>query len=78
MIGRDSRIWVRQYDRPREGRGWLAFASDGRFLCHLAQLPGEAREFGADYILLLSETELGMQTVHMYRLEHPELAESPQ
>lgn len=78
MIGRDGRIWVRQYDRPREDRGWLAFGSDGRFLCHLAQLPGEVREFGADYILLLSETELGIQTVQMYRLDHPELAESLQ
>ena len=77
MIGRDGRIWVRQYDRPREDRGWLAFGSDGRFLCHLAQLPGEVREFGADYVLLLSENELGIQTVHMYRLDHPELAESP-
>ena len=77
MIGRDGRIWVRQYDRPREDRGWLAFGSDGRFLCHMAQLPGEVREFGADYVLLLSETELGIQTVQMYRLDHPELAESP-
>ena len=76
MIGRDGRIWVRQYDRPREDRGWLAFGSDGGFLCHLAQPPGEVREFGVDYVLLLSETELGIQTVQMYRLDHPWLAGS--
>ena len=77
MIGRDGRIWVRQYDRPREDRGWLAFGSDGQFFCHMAQLPGSVREFGADYVLVLSETELGIQTVHMYRLDHPEPADSP-
>ena len=72
MLGRDGRVWVEQYDRPREDRGWLAFGPDGEFLCHLAQLPGDVREFGADYVLLLHETELGIQTVHMYRLDHPD------
>ena len=74
MIGRDGRIWVRQYDRPREDRGWLAFGSDGQFFCHMAQPPGAMREFGADYVLLLSETELGAPTVHMHRLDHPQPA----
>ena len=74
MIGRDGRIWVRQYDRPREDRGWLAFGSDGKFFCHMAQPPGDMREFGADYVLLLSETELGIPTVHMHRLDHPQPA----
>lgn len=74
MIGRDGRIWVRQYDRPREDRGWLAFGSDGKFFCHMSQPPGDMREFGADYVLLLSETELGIPTVHMHRLDHPQPA----
>ena len=70
-IGRDGRIWVRQYDRPREERGWLAFGSDGRFLCHMAQLPGSVREFGADYVLLLHRSDLGAQTVRMHSLTAP-------
>ena len=71
MIGRDGRIWVRQYDRPREDRGWLAFGPDGEFFCHLAQPPGSVWEFGADYVLLVRETELGIETVHMHRLDLP-------
>ena len=71
VIGRDSRIWVDQYDRPREDRGWLAFGPDGEFFCHMAGLPGPVWEFGADYVLVLSETELGVQTVHMYGLDQP-------
>lgn len=76
MIGRDGRIWVRQYDRPRENRGWLAFGADGAFVCHLAGLPGEVWEIGHDYVLLLGETELGIQTVQMYRLNPPETVDS--
>ena len=70
-IGRDGRIWVRQYDRPREDRGWLAFGADGKFTCHMAQLPGDVWEFGADYVLLLHRSELGVQTVRMHRLTLP-------
>lgn len=77
MIGRDGRIWVGQYDRPREDRGWLAFEPDGRFLCHLpARIPGSVREFGADYVLLQRESELGVQSLHLHRLEMPEAAET--
>ena len=73
MVGRDGRIWVRQYDRPREVRGWLAFEPDGQFLCHLAPLPGSIREFGSDYVLLRQESELGIQTVQLHRLDPPAL-----
>ena len=73
VVGSDGRIWVRQYDRPREVRGWLAFEPDGRFLCHLAPLPGAIREFGADDVLLVHESELGVQTVRSHRLELPAL-----
>ena len=71
MVGRDGRIWVRQYDRPREDRGWLAFNPDGQFLCHLAPPRGSIREFGPDYVLLRQESELGVQTVRLHRLEPP-------
>ena len=70
-IGRDGRIWVRQYDRPREDRGWLAFGAEGEFLCHMNQLPGAVWEFGADYVLLLHRSELGVQTVRMHSLTSP-------
>ncbi|MDE2826690.1 MAG: hypothetical protein OXL40_05175 [Bacteroidota bacterium] len=70
-IGRDGRIWIRQYDRPREDRGWLAFGADGKFLCHMAQPPGDIWEFGADYMLLLHESELGVETVRMHSLTSP-------
>ncbi|MCY4673102.1 MAG: hypothetical protein OXD43_04935 [Bacteroidetes bacterium] len=70
-IGRDGRIWVRQYDRPREDRGWLAFGADGKFYCHMAQPPGNVQEFGADYVLLLHRSELGLQTVRMHSLTPP-------
>ena len=76
MIGRDGRIWVRQYDRPREDRGWLAFDPEGGFVCHLAQPPGSVREFGADYVLLQRESELGIHSVHLHRLEVPSAAEA--
>ena len=75
MIGRDGRIWVRQYDRPREDRGWLAFDPDGGFLCHLpSRIPGSVREFGADYVLLQRESELGIHSLHLHRLEVPAAA----
>ena len=73
MVGRDGRIWVRQYDRPREDRGWLAFGPDGQFLCHMAPPPGSVQEIGPDYVLLRHESELGVQTVQLYRLDLPVL-----
>ena len=71
VVGRDGRIWVRQYDRPRENRGWLSFNAGGEFVCHLARLPGAVWEFGSDHVLLLAQTELGIQMVQLYRLHSP-------
>lgn len=77
MLGRDGRIWVNQYDRPREDRGWLAFDSDGGFLCHLPSgMPGSVREFGSDYVLLQRESELGIHSLHLHRLEVPSSKET--
>ena len=70
-IGRDGRIWVRRYDRPREDLGWFAFSPDGEFVCHMAPMPGAVWEFGADYVLLLHRSESGPDTVRMYRLVAP-------
>ncbi|MXW18441.1 MAG: hypothetical protein F4123_11585 [Gemmatimonadetes bacterium] len=71
MVGRDGRIWVREYDRPREDRGWLAFEPDGQFLCHLAPPGGSIREFGSDDVVIRQESELGVQVVQLHRLEVP-------
>lgn len=81
IVGRDGRIWINSYDRPREERGWLAFGSGGEFICHMDQLPGDPWEFGADYVLLLHESEHGPESVRMYHLTYPDasvdLAASP-
>ncbi len=73
MVGRDDRIWVRQYDRPGEDRGWLAFDPDGEFRCHMAPPPGSILEFGSDYVLLRHESDLGVQTVRLHGLELPQV-----
>ena len=70
-IGRDGRIWVRQYDRPGEDRGWLAFNGDGEFVCHMATLPASLEEIGEDYVLLRGESESGAETVQLHRLSRP-------
>ena len=70
-IGRDGWIWVRQYNRPGEDGGWLAFNGDGEFVCHMATLPGPLEEFGDDYVLLLGESESGAETVQLHRLSRP-------
>lgn len=73
MVGRDDRIWVRQYDRPGEDRGWLAFDPDGEFRCHMAPPPGSILEFGSDYVLLRHESDLGVQTVRLHGMELPQV-----
>ena len=58
-VGRDGRIWVRRYPRPRETTGWLAFEPDGGFFCHPDPVPGlQVYEIGADYILGSRRDEL--------------------
>lgn len=80
IVGRDGRIWIDSYDRPREERGWLAFGGGGEFICHMDQLPGDPWEFGADYVLLLHKS-VGAESVRMYHLTYPDtsadLAASP-
>ena len=71
MIGRDGRIWIRQYYRPREDRGWLAFDSDGEFVCHMAPPPAPVEEFGEDYVLLVGVPEFGAETVQLHSLSQP-------
>lgn len=72
VVGRDGRIWVVRYRRPREDTGWLVFEPDGHFLCHLEPVPGLAvYEFGADYLLGARRDSLGVESVVMHELRLP-------
>lgn len=75
MIGRDGRVWVLPYRRPREERQrWMGFDTDGRFLCHLENSHDglTAYEFGTDYWLGVHADGLGVETVVVYRLTVPD------
>ena len=76
QVGRDGRLWVWPYRRPGAGpTRAMAFSPDGEFLCHLER-PGEAAsfsvyEFGADYALGVSTSDLGIETVVVHALGLP-------
>ena len=72
MIGRDGRLWLKRYARPREEPSWMAFKASGDFSCHLR--PGSQLtpfEFGANYLLALHRDELEVERVVMYELVTP-------
>ncbi|MCZ0933926.1 MAG: 6-bladed beta-propeller [Gemmatimonadetes bacterium] len=72
-VGRDGRIWVRRYPRPRETTGWLVFEPEGAFLCHLDPLPElQIYEFGVDYILGSRRDVLDIESIVMYELIAPD------
>ncbi len=74
MLGRDWRVWVLPYRRPRaEAPRWLAFEPGGEFLCHLGidHAGLNPYEIGTDYLLGVHTDELGVQVVRMYRLHLP-------
>ena len=69
MIGRDGRLWLKRYTRPREEPSWMAFQTGGDFYCHFR--PGlqlTPLEFGADYLLALHRDDLEVERVMMYDL----------
>jgi len=69
MIGRDGRLWLKRYTRPREEPSWMAFQTGGDFYCHFR--PGlqlTPLEFGADYLLALHRDDLEVERVMMYNL----------
>lgn len=71
QLGKDGRVWVREFVKPAEPREqrWLVFDADGRFSCR-ATLPTDAQalEFGADYLITLQRDELGIEQVMLHRL----------
>ena len=69
-IGRDGRIWLKRYERPREEASWMAFNANGDFSCHFRPVPELTPfECGADYLLGLQRDGLGVERVVMYELE---------
>ncbi len=72
-VGRDGRVWVGRYPKPRESAGWIVFEGDGEFLCHLESVPGlEVWEFGADYLLGTREDALGVESVAIFPFQSPD------
>jgi hypothetical protein len=72
-LGRDGRVWVREFLRPADSSGkhrWIAFAADGRFDCRL-ETPRftEYFEFGADYLLVADpDTSTDVERLRRYPL----------
>ena len=69
MIGRDERLWLKRYTRPREEPSWMAFQAGGDFYCHFR--PGlelTPLEFGAAYLIALHRDDVGVERVVMYDL----------
>lgn len=70
-IGRDGRLWMREFPRPRDtlAHHWMAFTADGRFDCRL-DTPRFDRieEFGADHALVFTRDTLGVERVARYRI----------
>jgi hypothetical protein len=73
-LGKDGRVWVRDFVKPTEPpeQRWLVFDSDGRFACR-AKLPdvSETLEFGSDYLLALDRDDIGIERVLKYSLTPP-------
>ena len=71
--GVDGSVWVYRYRKPGEtGPMQMVFGPDGDFVCHLATKDDYGIwEAGADYVLGVHTTELGVQHVAMYDLERP-------
>jgi hypothetical protein len=65
-IGRDGRIWVREYPTPdrASSRIYLVFDPDGRFVCR-ADMPAfdNVVDFGSDYLLAHDRDSLGVERV---------------
>ena len=73
--GVDGTVWVWRYPRPGvpARSRVMAFGSDGDFLCYLSTRKDNYRiwEYGADYVLGVHTTDLGVEHVAMYDLIRP-------
>ena len=73
-MGRDGRIWVREYampDRPPT-RSYLGFDRDGRLQCRAVMPPfSNVFEFGKDYVIALDRDSLGVERVVQFPVGAP-------
>jgi hypothetical protein len=73
-LGRDGRIWIRDFVRPGdEGpHRWTAFSADGRFDCRLeTRRFAEYLEFGADYLLVRDPDSLDVERIRQFAIRKP-------
>lgn len=74
-IGTDGSFWVFPDSAPGESEPPrpMGFGADGRFLCHLENVPDDfdIREVGTDYALGIREAEFDVQLVAKYDLVRP-------
>lgn len=77
-------IWVRKYPRPSwqedDGMRWLVFREDGRLLCHARTPPAienvwDVREIGSNGLPATVRDSLGVEYLHVYRLDRPEASD---
>ncbi len=70
-LGRDGRLWVREFPRPRDPaeHRWIGFSPGGRFVCRLVTPRfDDVLEFGASYLLTHERDSLGVERVRQYAL----------
>jgi hypothetical protein len=72
LVGRDERIWLREYRRPTQTpeQNWIVLERDGAFFCRL-QMPkdaGSILEAGADYVLTHATSADDVEMVRQYRV----------
>jgi len=73
-VGRDGRIWVREFPRlDMPNQSWLAFSPDGRLECRLSMPPFKyVFEFGSEDVLVHDEDQLGVERVFKYGFSTPQ------
>ena len=74
LLGRDGRIWIREFRRPAmpELQRWFGLDSSGRFECY-TELPLRQNllEVGTDYYLVEDENDDGVELILQYTLMRP-------
>lgn len=74
-LGRDGRLWVREYPRPGQAARdlrWLVFGQDGSFACGVIMPElDDVLDVGSDYFLALDRTDLGIERVVRYSIGQP-------
>jgi hypothetical protein len=74
LIGRDGRLWIREYQHPAlaHDQRWIGFDSTGSYACRFS-IPSsqELLEVGADYLLTKDPDADGVERIARFRLGKP-------